>query len=192
MSTRIIVKIGFCSFVGVVVIGGAAYLLSIRPVELKGAVVAGAPTDTPVDFTKPGAVHPDKLAHGPHSIAAGAMNSIKIQPERDGIHVSATASLWHRDDGNAFVWGVQVVNVNDKDVVVFERRYDDQLATMQAKNTAKPTFDDVLQFAAPAGTYIVKLTAYIIPAEGGAVVLDDPKKASLYEAAVGRGRVVIP
>jgi hypothetical protein len=134
-----------------------------------------APPDLPVDRTV---------------VASGAMHRLDIEAEGNRVWVAAVASIQDKRPNMSHVWTVRVFSPDDVEVVLFERRYDEQVFHVPPSSTAvELTFEDVLSLPLPTGDYLVEVAIYRVPPNHGLADLNDTRAARTLIGPSGRARI---
>ncbi len=120
-----------------------------------------------------------------HTVSEHAMTSLKLSAVGNTLSIDASAHIYDRRPGVAFVWAVRVVDPKDAKKTLFERRYDHQLFTLPANMELKPTFSDRIELALPRGIYPIECVVYEVHPELGVAGLNDPTTA---KASIGSSR----
>lgn len=115
----------------------------------------------------PAGFAPQAFQPGRGVVASGLMRLVGVETAGNTVHVAAEAFIHDTRPGMRFVWAVRVLDPNDKEAVLYERLYDNQVFDLLGLQARAATFEDKLPVPLPAGKYRLELTWFGVPPESG-------------------------
>jgi len=126
----------------------------------------------------------------PRYVANTKISLVFAQGGLGSVLVKAEAEIRDTRPGMAFMWGVRLVDPEDRKTVLYENKYTDQVTPLEPGQVHRPTFEDLVEVPLEPGDYVFEVFLYRVPG-GDPEVLERSGLSARWRSSIARNLVTI-